>query len=320
MMGCKEKVNQAKLATLAMQRYSWEHGTVAQAFLEQGDREVVIAMAKEAQYRQIEDGRAASIGDQRAVTDPCSTGEALIYAYEETNDPVFKESYEKMLHWAMVTAPRNADGIVYHLDNSPQFWVDSFYMLPPFLARAGEYDEALKQINGYWNALFQPEKNLLSHIWHDGEKQFVRDAVWGVGNGWAMAGMARVIKMLPDRYAEEKRLLAGRIETLLKAALQYQREDALFHDVIDDSSTFVETNFAQMAAYTIYRGVKAGWLDKAYLPKAEQMRKAAWDQMDRYGLIQGVCGAPTFDKPGVAPEGQAFFLLMEAAAEEYCAE
>ena len=310
-------LKQAKLATLAMQRYSWEQGIVAQAFLEQGDRDVVIAMAKEAQNRQTADGRAASIGEQPAVTDPCAAGEPLIYAYEQTKDPVFKESYEKMLHWAMVTAPRNADGIVYHLDNSPQMWVDSFDMLPPFLVRAGEYDEALKQANGYWKLLFQPEKNLLSHIWHDGEQRFIRDAVWGVGNGWAMAGMTRVIALLPERYAAEKKLLAERIDTLLKAALKLQRPDGLFHDVLDDPNSFVETNFAQMAAYTIYRGVKGGWLDEAYLEKADKMRNAAWEKLDSYGLVQGVCGAPTFDKPGVAPEGQAFFLLMEAAARDF---
>lgn len=239
---CNETLKQVKLATLAMQRYSWEHGTVAQAFLEQGDRDVVIAMAKEAQYRQTDDGRAASIGGQRAVTDPCSTGEALIYAYEQTGDPVFKAAYEKMLEWAMRTAPRNAEGIVYHLDNSPQFWVDSFYMLPPFLARAGEYDEALQQINGYWAALFQPAKGLLSHIWHDGEKRFIREAVWGVGNGWAIAGMTRVLRLLPDRYVEEKRILVERILTIIDHAFQWQREDGLFHDVLDDPNTFVETN------------------------------------------------------------------------------
>jgi hypothetical protein len=38
--------------------------------------------------------------------------------------------------------------------------------------------------------------------------------------------------------------------------------------------------------------------------------------VDTYGLVQGVCGAPTFDKPGVAPEGQAFFLMMEAAYQK----
>ena len=37
-------------------------------------------------------------------------------------------------------------------------------------------------------------------------------------------------------------------------------------------------------------------------------------QVDRFGFVRNVCGAPTFDRPGVAPEGQAFFIMMEAAA------
>jgi hypothetical protein len=43
------------------------------------------------------------------------------------------------------------------------------------------------------------------------------------------------------------------------------------------------------------------------------MRKAAHGKVDERGYVQGVCGAPFFDAPGRATEGQAFFLLMEAA-------
>ena len=43
------------------------------------------------------------------------------------------------------------------------------------------------------------------------------------------------------------------------------------------------------------------------------MRKAAYKKVDSFGLVQGVCGAPNFNRPGTATEGQAFFLLMEAA-------
>lgn len=312
----EERLRQVKLATLAMQRYSWEHGTVAQAFLEQGDRDVVIAMAKEAAYRQAEDGRAAMMGNQAAVTDPCSTGEALIFAFEETGDACFRVAYEKMLDWSLVTAPRNAEGLVYHVDNAPEIWVDSFYMLPPFLARAGRVNEAMQQIRGYWEILFRPGKRLLAHMWHDGEKRFLREDVWGVGNGWAMAGMTRVLGMLPDGYAAEKAELAEKINTLIQGALPLMRKDSLFHDVPDDPESFVETNFAQMVAYTIYRGVKGGWIESGLLREADCMRNAAWNKLDRYGLVQGVCGAPTFDKPGVASEGQAFFLLMEAAKKD----
>jgi hypothetical protein len=46
------------------------------------------------------------------------------------------------------------------------------------------------------------------------------------------------------------------------------------------------------------------------------MRMAAHKKVDAFGLVQGVCGAPNFDHPGTATEGQAFFLLMEAAHNE----
>jgi len=47
------------------------------------------------------------------------------------------------------------------------------------------------------------------------------------------------------------------------------------------------------------------------------MRAAARAKCDRWGFVRGVCGAPNFDHPGVATEGQAFHILMEAAAEKY---
>jgi len=36
-------------------------------------------------------------------------------------------------------------------------------------------------------------------------------------------------------------------------------------------------------------------------------------KVDAEGYVRGVCGSPTFDRPGTATEGQAFCLLMEAA-------
>ena len=313
----RDLVTKAKHAALAMQRYSWEQGVVAQAFLESGDTETAILLAVEGANRQIADGRCAQISDPGAVTDPCCIGEALIYACEQTGDPMLIRAKERLLKWALKDAPRNADGIVYHLDRQPEIWVDSFYMLPPFLARAGYFDDALKQIDGYWRMLLDPEKRLLSHRWDDRAKRFVRQDAWGVGNGWALAGMARVIGLLPETLSEKREELIRRVKLLLDAALPLQRNDGMFHDVLDDDSTFPEVNFGQMLAYTVYRGVKAGWLEQKYLPAAERAYAAACAQVNRYGLVQNVCGMPSFDHPGVAPEGQAFFILMHAVRDAY---
>ena len=307
--------DRVKRALLAMQRYNWEQGVTAQAFLEAGDDDIAIALATEGANRQNADGRCCHIADSTAVTDPCAVGEALIFAAEKTGDPFLTAAKNKLLHWALIDAPRNDAGVVYHFLDSRMIWVDSMYMLPPFLARAGEYDEAMRQLDGYWDILYTPENGLLAHQWSDAESRFLRKDAWAVGNGWAMAGMARVITLLPENHPGRARLIR-RVQQLISAALPFQMADGAFHDVLDDPATFREVNFAQMLAYTIYRGVKEGWLDAALIPHAEEARAAALAEVDQYGLVRNVCGAPYFDKPGVAPEGQAFHILMEAARKK----
>ena len=311
--------DRVKRALLAMQRYNWEQGVTAQAFLEAGDEAVAIALAIEGAHRQNADGRCCHIAESTAVTDPCAVGEALLFAAEKTHDPFLLAAKEKLLRWALVDAPRNSSGVVYHFLDSRMIWVDSMYMLPPFLARAGEYDEAMRQLDGYWDILYTPENGLLAHQWSHVEERFLRRDAWAVGNGWAMAGMARVIVLLPENHPGRTRLIR-RVQQLISAALPCQMDDGAFHDVLDDPATFREVNFAQMLAYTIYRGVQEGWLDASLLPHAEKARAAALAEVDQYGLVRNVCGAPYFDKPGVAPEGQAFHILMETVRKQLNAQ
>lgn len=310
-------LNKVKHAALCMQRNNWEQGVLAQAFLEAGDRDTAIQLAVEGVYRQQEDGRCCQIGNSTASTDPCAVGEALIVAAEAIGDSWLHQAKEKLLDWALNRAPRNADGIVYHFDDSREIWVDSCYMLPPFLAAAGCYEESLKQLNGYWHILLDKSKNLLSHRWDDATQSYPRRDVWGVGNGWAAAGMIRVRGMLPDSFSAEKEVLENRIRTLLSAAYRYQRQDGAFHDVLDNPAAFREINCGQMFAYTVYRGAAEGWLEERWLPLAEKSREAALASVNAYGLVQDVCGLPYFDRPGVAVEGQAFFILMETAREHW---
>ena len=308
-------VHKVKLALLAMQRHSWEQGVAAQAFLEMGETDIVVLMAKEAVLRQREDGRLGVVGSDGAVTDPAANGEAVLHAARLTGDPALQAAGERMLDYLLREAPRTADGTLHHLTTKPQVWVDSMYMAPPFIAVAGHSQEAVRQIEGFRKLLWRPEKRLFAHIWDDGLQAFERADAWGVGNGWAAAGMTRVIRALPasQGMGEERARLVGYVEELLDGCLAHQRRDGLFHDVVDDPTTFVETNLAQMLAYAIYRGVACGRLEAGYLKAADRMRRAVHAQVDEHGLVRGVCGAPHFDRPGTAPEGQAFYLLMEAA-------
>lgn len=314
-MNDRDRLNKVKNVMLSMQRHNWEQGVAAQALLESGDREMMVLFAREAVLRQDDDGRLGMIGGS-AVTDPAANGEAVLLAARMTEDSKMAAAAEKMAQWLLNKAPRSLEGILYHLGRNRQIWVDSFYMAPPFLAAAGYFDEAIKQIEGFRKVLWNPEKRLYSHIWDDDKNAFAREAFWGVGNGWAAAGITRVIRALPEEKQEEKQRLTGYVKEVMDSCLKYLRADHLFHDVVDDKDTFVETNLAQMLSYVIYRGVLGNWLDRGYLPWADKMREAVYGKVDGMGFVQGVCGAPHFNSPGVAAEGQAFFILMEAAARD----
>ena len=310
------RLEKVKQAMLAMQRRAWEQGTAAQALLELGETDLVVLLAKDAVVNQLKDGRLGVNEGNSPVCDPCVNGEPVLFAAQVTGDPVLRKAADRMLEFALYKAPRTRDGIIYHNQIENQIWVDAIYMLPPFLAAAGQPTEAMKQIAGCRRILQDTAKKLYAHIWDEDRKEFARKALWGSGNGWALAGMARVLRALPAGMSVEKAQLGEWIRELVDAALPWRRPDGLFHDVLDEPATFVETNFAQMLAYTLYRGVAGSWMPPGYRATADSLRAAAIGKVDAFGLVHGVCGAPRFDKSGTSTEGQAFYLLMEAARRD----
>ena len=314
--GTKDRMERVKIATLGMQRYDWEQGVVAQAFLEMGEFDLAISMARGAILRQ-EKGRFSVLKGNGPISDCSSIGEVVLFAAKETGDPIFRNGADEMLNVIKTTSHKTTDGIIYHTQEPQKgIWSDFNYMLPPFLVAAGEYRLALEQIEGYRKYLYHENDKLYSHMWDDTRKQFARVDYWGVGNGWSAAGMTRVIKMLPESMSEEKKKLILYVRDLLDGCLKYLRNDGLFHNVVNRPETFPEVNLSQMLAYSIFRGVKAGYLDSSYLKPAGVMRKAANDRVDKLGYVHDVCGLPNFDRSYFAPEGQAFYLLMETAAAD----
>lgn len=336
----KDKVLKVKNAMLAVQRYPWEQGVCAQALWEMGDKTTAIAMAHDAVLRQQPDGRLAVINANIAVTDPAANGEVVWRAYKETGDEKYKVAAEKMLDYLLNKAPRvkeepNKDidkdkGLIchnevsFHESFSPdQIWVDSIYMAPPFLAVMGEIDEAITQIEGYMDYLYDEKTGLLFHIYDTGTKSYIRKLRWATGNGWALLGIARVLEIGKEMgYDNFTRLdnLKSKAIKLLDAMLPYQLEDGRFLDIMDDENSFPEGTGAMMMATFIYRGVVGGWLSEEYLPYADKVRETMEKYVDEYGIIQEVCGCPNFDKVGTSAESMAAYLMMYGWHERYGVE
>ncbi|KAJ3553576.1 hypothetical protein NM688_g3535 [Phlebia brevispora] len=264
--------------------------------------------------------------------------------------------------------PTSADTLLSHRIDSAQIWSDSVYMLPPFLASASVYysqrqsskfqslpllhmslqriisaSEALQSPTGEWSHIYDMEKHELT-----------RKAYWGVGNGWVCGGIVRVFRIIASAVddaqageelqptlatdtgirAQVRRCYSILVKTL-DACLGHIRWDGLFHNILDDADSFVETNLSQQLAYTLYRLLDLHQYTSAVvrnflqLPTLDGTQVRAWEELagtmhqaavmktDEWGFVRGVCGSPRFDSAGTAAEGQAWGILMEVARAEY---
>ncbi len=305
-------------ALLSFQRRCWEHGEAMQALYEYGAYDELIVMAKQAIVMSLPDGRVCiQNGDERElVTDPCCAGEGLLAAWKLTGDSQFKRAFDQMLHYALHEAPRNENGIVYHVTRAPEFWLDSMYMLPPFLAIAGEYEEAIRQVRGYWDTLYNPEHQLMHWIWDDGKKQVARPNFRSICNGFAIAGIARVALALPESMADERDELVKKTMLVVEGMLRVTRENGYSHCTYDDPTTHVAMNGALIMSGVLYRLLSKGLIDRGrYLPVAQRLRTAFHQQVDDYGFVEDMARRNPYTRS--SPNGQSFFLIMEAAYRDF---
>ena len=126
------KVVQAMMAMLCMQRAAWEQGTASQALIAIGRKDLAVLFAKDALVRQTREGRLGILGDDPAVTDPASNGEAVLLAWKETGEEKYKKAADDMYQYLKNKAPKTSDGILHHVTYAKQVWSDASFMAPPF--------------------------------------------------------------------------------------------------------------------------------------------------------------------------------------------
>ena len=308
-------VAKALRAALVMQRFSWEQGVLAQCYVEAGDGPMIVAAARAMAMRTNAAGCVAASGG--SFVDPLMCGEALLRAAQLSKDPLLLAAHERMLDCAKNKTLRTSDGIICHHDKKKNVWADTANTAAPYFAASGEYAEAVRQLRGIFRELWNPQTKLLVHFWDDDRKKQSDASPWGCGAGWYCVAATRVLRALPATMPQEKQELAGLLRQVLDGTLAHQRPDGLFHNLVDQPKTFPEACAGEMLAFAIYESVRGGWLPATYLAPAGKMRAAARANVDEYGFVHNVCGAPGFNSPGISPEGQAFFVMMEIAAHKW---
>ena len=308
----KTMIEKVKMAMLCMQRHSWEHGTAMQGMLEIGDTTNLLIMARESVQRKKPDGRLSMVGSDMNIADTGVNGPGVLAAYKITGDEKYKKVAQGQYEYLKRPESKNSAGVIYHNNKSKVIFSDNMFMVAPFLAQMGDYDEAIHQIVGIRDLLWNEDQKLFHHIRIQETMEFKDPSFWGGGNGWCAAAMMQVINILPGERKTDKQKLIKYCTDVLDGCIANQLPSGLFYDKITEPN-FEESTLPAMLAYTIYTAIKSGWLDPSYKIPADKMRHAVYANVDEFGLLQNASAAPLFNAPGTSPEGQAFFLMMDGS-------
>ena len=257
-------------------------------------------------------------------------------------DKAYAAAAQRQSDHILNKAPRYENGAISHRENEAELWADFVYMAPPFLAyqAVASNNETLLREAGH-QCLLQQEilrpqhshnrtRGLWRHIIGPDEAQDL--GLWATGNGWAAAGMARVLATIqhwgPSKSwtSEQNSLKKSIIDILNGAAHAAMRgQPPLFCNYLDDGTWFADAASTAIIASVAYRmAVLAPDVTKQHhIAFADNLRKAVEAHVDNAtGLV-----APTVNSldwksriPSVegSPEGQSFAVLMFAAHRDYC--
>lgn len=303
-----------KQALLGMARQCWEQGLAAQAMLETGDEDMLVLMAHDCVVRQNSDGRLGDVESTPALVDPAVCVEPVLAAGRITGDRSYFQAAERNVQYLLQDAPKTPDGARFQLIGGKEVWADSLGMGPHVLMQAGYVEEGIEFYNAVKRRLYDHATGLFRHKWDEASGTYARAALWGVGNGWAIIGLMRAAKALMEAQSERLSLIVREFGSLADSMIRFQRADGLFHDVMDDPDSFLESESAEMFAYSLYNMVLWGLISSDYLKYADAARSAVKSLVDERGFVRGCAGSPRFEQPGTSAEAQAHFLMMERAA------
>lgn len=222
-----------------------------------------------------------------------SYGIVISEYYMMTGDVKAKAMLEALAHGLMTEVPRFPDGTFHRVKT---MWTDDMYMCLPFLARYGVitgeekyFDEAARQIIGFWERMYMHDQDIYSHIFFPPEGVANR-VPWGRGNGWVMVAISEVLMHMPKTHKDYDRILEI-FRNFAKGVLNCRdRKEKIWHQVINNHKSYIETSGTAMFITGLARGVKYGWIDES--AKADVVD--AWEGLTEKcigadGNVYGVC-------------------------------
>ncbi len=314
-----EVLERVVAALLGLQRQDWEQGVAGQALLALGRLPAVRVLARDAVTRQHVDGRLADL-DGVGLANGAANLDAVDVLAAGTDESAHAatRAAARQRQWLATGCPRAQDGTLFHLAASRQVWADTVHMVAPGWTTPAERGGSdlpaavADQLDGHHRRLWDPVSGLYAARWDEDAAGLVDSRHWGTGNGWVLTGTALALHRC-RREGPRAAAATARARALLDACLRHRRADGSFGDVLDDTASFSDAAAGLMFAYAAATGVADGWLPASHLDTARALVATAAERVDADGFVTGVCGSPTFDRPGTSAEAQAMFVLAWTA-------
>lgn len=254
----------------------------------------------------------------------------LVILSEHVNRPDFRALVEDWAEWLVRELPKTEDGGFQHVVkerlNDGELWDDTLFMACLFLARAGVVcerqdwiDEAVYQFVIHARYLSDPVTGLWYHGWTFNGRHNFANAFWARGNSWITVAIPELFELVPSLAEKDRRFLANVLASQVRSLRRFQRDDGMFHTLLDDPNSPVETSATAGIAYGILRGIEAGILDADNRVIADKALGAVLRHIDAEGVVHGVSdGTPMGHDldfyrriPNLpTPYGQALTMLL----------
>ncbi|GAA5866244.1 hypothetical protein JCM8547_007215 [Rhodosporidiobolus lusitaniae] len=314
----------------------------------------IVASRPSGQRQLIQDGSAA---------DPASVGPFVLLSSlitengTELGQGVSKEEAQEAVREQVEAllegTPRTGDGAVSHRVEDVELWSDFVYMVPPFFAYLGVLQfnttllqAAYDQARLYRSYLRDESNGLWTHIYVPGGGGDEDGGLWATGNGWASAGMLRVLASIQNsgndslvqEFASQSNDLASWTSEIVEGCWRTSLRGGLLHNYLNEASTLPDAASTSLLVSSTYRLAHLSLLHpllNSSMPSSSSLNAAetayttlvSSSHLSSSGVLSPVVNPLSYgdqlenvrgDGSGnVSPEGEAFVLLAEAARRDY---
>lgn len=185
-------------------------------------------------------------------------------------------------------------------------WCDALFMAPPVYAKL----YTITKDKRYLDFMNKEYKVSYDYLYDKDEHLFYRDCrylnqkeangkkvFWGRGNGWVLAGLAEILRVLP-KEEPSRSFYEDLFVALSTRVAGLQNADGYWHASLLDPDSYPspETSATGFIVYALAYGVNEGLLDKAYfspiIKKGWKAMTEAVDSDGKLGYVQPIGADP----------------------------